>query len=53
MLDMNGDNIQKTVTDLLDEWTSIAYLYGVVKRFAESYNGKDLPPGQDLQRVCR
>ncbi|RUS87452.1 hypothetical protein EGW08_004768 [Elysia chlorotica] len=38
MLDMNGDNIQKTVTDLLDEWTSIAYLYGVVKRFAESYH---------------
>ncbi|XP_005108274.1 mediator of RNA polymerase II transcription subunit 14 [Aplysia californica] len=37
-LDMNGDNVQKTVTDLLDEWTSIAYLYGCVMRFADSYN---------------
>ncbi|KAK0042754.1 mediator of RNA polymerase II transcription subunit 14 [Biomphalaria pfeifferi] len=37
-LDMNGDNIQKTVSDLIDEWTSIAYLYGAVHRFADSYN---------------
>ncbi|BFZ09810.1 hypothetical protein BsWGS_12849 [Bradybaena similaris] len=37
-LDMNGDNVQKTVQDLLDEWTSIAYLFGAVQRFAECYN---------------
>ncbi|GFR84683.1 mediator of RNA polymerase II transcription subunit 14 [Elysia marginata] len=41
ILEMNGDNIQKTVSDLFDEWTSIAYLFGAVKRFAESYNGKE------------
>ena len=40
MLDMNGDNIQKTVSDLLDEWTSIAYVFGAVQRFAQSYNGE-------------
>lgn len=39
-LDMNGDNVQKTVQDLLDEWTSIAYLFGAVQRFAECYNGE-------------
>ncbi|CAL1548016.1 unnamed protein product [Lymnaea stagnalis] len=38
MFDMNGDNIQKTVSDLMDVWTSVAYLYGAVQRFAESYN---------------
>lgn len=39
-LDMNGDNIQKTVSDLIDEWTSIAYLFGAVHRFADSYNSR-------------
>ncbi|GFO03550.1 mediator of RNA polymerase ii transcription subunit 14 [Plakobranchus ocellatus] len=38
VLEMNGENVKKTVSDLLDEWSAIAYLFGAVQRFAESYN---------------
>ena len=41
-LEMTGENVRKTVSDVLDEWTSIAYLYGAVQRFAESLNGRTL-----------
>ena len=37
--DLSGDNVQKTVTDLLDEWQAMGQLYQLVTDFADSYNG--------------
>ncbi|KAK7108033.1 mediator of RNA polymerase II transcription subunit 14-like isoform X2 [Littorina saxatilis] len=36
--DLSGDNVQKTVTDLLDEWQAMGQLYQLVTDFADSYN---------------
>lgn len=40
--DLSGDNVQKTVTDLLDEWQAMGQLYQLVTDFADSYNGQSL-----------
>ncbi|XP_025098562.1 mediator of RNA polymerase II transcription subunit 14-like isoform X2 [Pomacea canaliculata] len=36
--DLSGDNIQKTVTELLDEWQAMQHLYFLVVDFADTYN---------------
>lgn len=36
--DLSSDNMQKTVTDLLDEWQAMGQLYALVSEFADDYN---------------
>ncbi|KAL8611339.1 hypothetical protein ACOMHN_014394 [Nucella lapillus] len=36
--DLSGDNVQKTVTDLMEEWQAMGHLYQLVTKFADSYN---------------
>ncbi|XP_041355183.1 mediator of RNA polymerase II transcription subunit 14-like isoform X2 [Gigantopelta aegis] len=41
-LEMSADNVQKTVTDLLDEWNCMSHLFEAICPFAEIYNSDDL-----------
>ncbi|XP_076466284.1 mediator of RNA polymerase II transcription subunit 14-like isoform X3 [Babylonia areolata] len=36
--DLSSDNVQKTVTDLMEEWQAMGQLYQLVTDFADSYN---------------
>ncbi|XP_046582734.1 mediator of RNA polymerase II transcription subunit 14-like isoform X2 [Haliotis rubra] len=47
-LDLSGDNVQKTVTDLKDEWSAMGHLYSAVQEFVELYND----PRTGLQLQC-
>ena len=39
-LEMSADNVQKTVTDLLDEWNCMSHLFEAVWPFADVYNNQ-------------